>query len=62
MLCQVEFSGAGVTEGVEIRVKVQVSGHKVIHALVQIQPNFLYHAAHFANFEGILGFFIPSII
>ena len=30
--------------------------------IINLQPNSLYRAACFANFEGILGFSVPSII
>ena len=33
-----------------------------IKVLIELQRNSLYHAARFANLEGILGFSVPSFI
>ena len=33
-----------------------------IHEFIHLQRNSLYRAARIANFEGILGFSVPSII
>ena len=37
-------------------------GNHLNYICSQLQPNSLYRAARFANFEGILGLSVPSII